>query len=311
MSLIEIKDLTKNFGSKKNKATVIRGIDFSIEKGETIGLVGESGSGKTTLGRMIAGLIQPTSGELIFDGLDISKKVNRSSALGRIQMVFQNPVQSLNRQLTVGTQVSEPFRLLGNLEKSEALERARLSLNRVELENKYFDRKPSQMSGGQLQRVAIARALASNPEIIVLDEPTASLDKTIHAIIIDLLLDVQKEFGVSFLFITHDLTLVRSISNRIGVMYLGRIVELATSEQLFENTLHPYTKALLSAAPKFGSNIQTEKITLKGETPSAKAIPFGCSLQNRCPLVHDRCRVEIPKLIEVNPGHYVECFAVK
>lgn len=311
MALIEIAKLTKNFGSKKKTATVIRGIDLSIEKGETVGLVGESGSGKTTFGRMVAGLIQPTSGEIIFHGSDISRKANRLQALGRIQMVFQNPVQSLNRQISVGPQVAEPFRLLGNLGKSEAFERARVLMSRVELEDKYFERKPSQMSGGQLQRVAIARALASRPEIIVLDEPTASLDKTIHAIIIDLLLDVQKEFGVTFLFITHDLTLVRSISDRVGVMYLGRLVELATAEQLFEDALHPYTKALLAAAPKFGDVVQSEKVRLSGETPSATAVPFGCSLQDRCPLVHERCRIEAPKLIEVAPGHHVECFAVK
>lgn len=311
MALIEVNELIKNFGSRRNLSTVIRGVDLRIEKGETVGLVGESGSGKTTLGRMVAGLIQPTSGKIFFEGVDISRRENRMHALGRIQMVFQNPIQSLNRQFSVGLQVAEPFRLLKKLEKSEAVEHARASMNSVDLEDKYFKRKPSQMSGGQLQRVAIARALASQPELIVLDEPTASLDKTIHAVIIELLLSVQRESGVSFLFITHDLTLVRSISSRIGVMYLGRIVELATAEQLFQNTLHPYTKALLSAAPKVGGSARPKKITLIGETPSARAVPFGCSLQNRCPLVHERCRVEMPKLIEVTHGHHVECFAVK
>ncbi|NQV97368.1 MAG: ATP-binding cassette domain-containing protein [Acidimicrobiaceae bacterium] len=310
MQLIEIKAIKKNFGSKKKLATVIRGVDLFIDRGETLGIVGESGCGKTTLGRMVAGLIKPTSGEMIFDGHDILQKSHREQARGRIQMVFQNPVQSLNRQLSVGDQVAEPFRLLGGLGKSLAFERARLALDRVELEDKYFDRKPSQMSGGQLQRVALARALASKPDLIVLDEPTASLDKTIHAIIISLLLDVQQEFGVSYLFITHDLTLVRSISQRVAVMYLGRIVELATADELFKNPLHPYTRALLSAAPTFGKQIHRERITLKGETPSAKAIPFGCSLQDRCPLVHDRCRSEVPRLVEVNQGHQVECFAV-
>jgi len=311
MTLIEIKNLTKNFGARRNTSTVIRGVDLRIQRGETVGLVGESGSGKTTLGRMVAGLIEPTSGEIIFDGVDISQRINRLQSRGRIQMVFQNPVQSLNRLISIGSQIAEPFRLLGKIGKSDAIERARDMLGRVELEGKHFNRKPSELSGGQLQRVAIARALASEPKLIVLDEPTASLDKTIHAIIIALLLDVQREFGVSFLFITHDLTLVRSISNRIGVMYLGRIVEMASAQELFENTLHPYTKALLSAAPKFGGEVLSEKIFLKGETPSAKAIPFGCSLQNRCPLVHERCRAEIPKLIEVALGHHVECFAVK
>ncbi len=310
MALLEVRDLHKTFGHGHNAVPAVRGVDLTIDHGETLGLVGESGCGKTTLGRVVVGLQEATGGEIIFDGEPLDGRLARAEYRRRVQMVFQHPAQSLNRRMKIVTTLSEPLRLLKVADPDEIDARIDEVLQLVGLGPIYRPRRPRQLSGGQQQRVAIARALMPNPDLVVLDEPTSSLDQSVRGRIIALLRSIQRERDVAYLFISHDLSTVRRIADRVAVMYLGRIVEMASTEEIFEDPQHPYTKALLSAVPTMDLDHRAQRIILEGETPSPTDLPTGCSFQDRCSLVHDRCRVEQPLLESLPDGRMAECFAV-
>ena len=309
-TLLELRDLHKTFGRGRGALPAVRGVDLNVERGETVGVVGESGCGKTTLARMVAGLTAVTDGVIRFDGKALDGSAASRENRRRIQMVFQHPAQSLNRRMTVGTMLAEPLRLLAGVPRSETAGRIEEMLQLVGLDPAFGDRRPRQLSGGQQQRVAIARALMPDPDLVVLDEPTSSLDQSLRGRMIALLHRIQEIRGVSYLFISHDLGTVRRIADRVAVMYLGRIVEIAGTRELFEDPRHPYTKALLSVAPTMDLDRERTRIILKGETPSPTDLPTGCSFQDRCPLVFDLCRHEAPVLAPVGGYRSVECFAV-
>ena len=308
MSLLSVHNLHKTYGSGRSALPAVRGVNFDLQSGETLALVGESGCGKSSTARVVVGLAQPTSGSVELGGQDLHALVHDRKVRRRAQMVFQHPDQSLNPHFTVARTVAEPARLLGDPGDLDA--RVVEALKTVGLGPEYRRRRPRELSGGQQQRVAIARALICDPELVVLDEPTASLDQSVRSRVVALLQQLQSERQVGYLFISHDLTTVRRIAHRVAVMYLGRIVETAPTEELFENPQHPYTRALLAAAPVPDPRRRRRPVPLAGETPSAQALPTGCAFQDRCPLVHDRCRTTQPQLERSNPGHLVECFAV-
>ena len=310
MALLEVRDLFKNFGHGKSHVPAVRGVDLDLEAGETVGLVGESGCGKTTLGRVVVGLNEASGGHVYFDGEVLDGNLSKPRYRRRIQMVFQHPAQSLNRRMRVDKTLAEPLKLLSDATPEAIEARVNEVLRLVGLGPDYLRRTPRQMSGGQQQRIAIARALMPEPDVVVLDEPTSSLDQSVRGRIIALLKSIQSERDVAYLFISHDLSTVRRIADRVAVMYLGRIVEEAPTEQIFEDPKHPYTKALLSALPTMDLDNRQERIILPGETPSPSDLPAGCSFQDRCPLVHDRCRVEQPLLTSIGEHRSVECFAV-
>jgi peptide/nickel transport system ATP-binding protein len=311
MPIVELQGIHKVYGSGAGAVPAVRGVDLAIEPGETVGLVGESGCGKTSLGRIVVGLQEATSGSITFDGRRIEGEFHRPEVRRRVQMVFQHPGQSLNRRMRVRTMLREPVELLGAAPAGDADERIDSILRLVGLSSGFAARRPHALSGGQQQRVAIARALMSEPDLLVLDEPTSSLDQSVRARILGLLATIQRERGVALLFISHDLSTIRRIADRVAVMYLGRIVELAATERIFESPQHPYTRALLSALPQLDPHARRERIVLPGETANPSELPRGCSFQDRCPLVHDRCRREAPTLLPVeDEEHLVECFAV-
>lgn len=311
MPLLELESIHKSYGSGAAAVPAVRGVDLTIEPGETVGLVGESGCGKTTLGRVVVGLQPATEGAIRFDGRRIEDEFGRREIRRRIQMVFQHPAQSLNPRMKIGSMLEEPLKLLMDVSRDEIQSRIESVLRLVGLEPEHAERRSRALSGGQQQRVAIARALMSEPDLVILDEPTSSLDQSVRSRIVALLRDIQRERGVAYLFISHDLSTVRRIADRVAVMYLGRIVELAETVQIFESPRHPYTKALLSAVPSMDPKERRERIILAGETPNPSDLPVGCSFQDRCPLVHDRCRVESPKPKLAFERHMVECFAVE
>ncbi|WP_283776224.1 ABC transporter ATP-binding protein [Virgibacillus pantothenticus] len=284
-------------------------ISLSIKKGETLGLVGESGSGKSTLGRVLLRLLEPTEGEVLFEGTDISHLNNRKLRKYRkdMQMVFQDPFASLNSKMSVGELIEEPLLVQTSATKSERKQKSIELLEKVGLRANDRAKYPHEFSGGQRQRISIARALALNPKFIICDEPVSALDVSIQAQVLNLMADLQEEFNLTYLFIAHDLSVVKHISDRVAVMYLGRIAELAPKKLLYSNPLHPYTKALLSSVPSTNVREKREKIKLSGDLPSPANPPSGCAFRTRCPMVHDRCGTERPKLNEVENGHYVAC----
>ena len=300
------------FGRHVSDVKAVDDISFTIKRGETLGMVGESGCGKTTAGRTILQLHKPTGGQVIFDGKDLAKlKRSEMRALRReMQLIFQDPYGSLNPRMPCGDIVGEPL-IVHKLTASKAEYRDRVSelLQVVGLNPAMADRYPHEFSGGQRQRIGIARALAVNPSFIVCDEPVSALDVSIQAQVINLLEELQDRFGLTYLFIAHDLSVVRHISDRVAVMYLGHIVEVADRLELYENPLHPYTKALLSAIPIPDPVIeaQRERIVLTGDVPSPMNPPKGCVFNTRCPIAIDECRVEMPELREVSPDHWVAC----
>ncbi|HJS38493.1 MAG TPA: dipeptide ABC transporter ATP-binding protein [Burkholderiales bacterium] len=317
--LLEVHDLVMHFpvggGMFAKPVGVVRAVDgvsFSLRKGETLGLVGESGCGKTTTGRCILQLERPTGGRIVFEGIDmVSLDAAALRAVRRrVQVIFQDPYSSLNPRMTVGQILAEPLKVHRLVpDKGERELRVSELLVQVGLLPQHAGRYPHQLSGGQRQRVGIARALAMDPALIVCDEPVSALDVSIQAQIINLLEELQERLGLTYLFIAHDLSVVRHISDRVAVMYLGKIVELADRNALYEEPLHPYTRALLSAVPIPDPKLEAkrERTVLRGEVPSPLNPPSGCVFHPRCPIAVDRCSAEVPPLREIRPGHWAAC----
>ncbi|MBC7252065.1 MAG: dipeptide ABC transporter ATP-binding protein [Anaerolineae bacterium] len=289
-------------------------ISFDIRRGETLGLVGESGCGKSTTGRTILQLYRPTAGSVYFEGQDLAKlKGEQLRRMRRkMQMIFQDPYASLNPRMTVGNIVGEPLEVHGVAKGKERRERVQELLQLVGLNPYFINRYPHEFSGGQRQRIGVARALALNPSFIVCDEPISALDVSIQAQVVNLLEDLQEEFGLTYLFIAHDLSMVRHISDRVAVMYLGKIVELTNRDELYNNPLHPYTQALLSAVPIPDPVVEEtrRRIILEGDVPSPAHPPAGCNFSTRCPRVLDVCHEQEPEFKEVGPDHWVACHLI-
>jgi len=318
-SVIRIRDLTKHFPIssgifRQRQSGVVRaveGISFDVHQGETLGLVGESGCGKSTAGRTIMRLVEPTSGSIEFDGQDITKLSKRALVPLRrdMQMIFQDPFSSLNSRQSIGDIVGAPFKVQGIKPAGGVQRTVQELLERVGLNPEHYNRYPGDFSGGQRQRIGIARAIALKPKLIVCDEPVSALDVSIQAQVLNLLDDIQKEFGIAYLFIAHDLSVVRHISDRVAVMYLGKIMELTTRDELYSTSLHPYTHALLSAVPIPDPDKERnrERIILQGDLPSPSNPPSGCVFNTRCPKRTELCSQVVPELRELTPGHFVAC----
>jgi len=316
--LLEVRDLKKHYPIKTGlfqrvtgHVKAVDGVSFSIRKGETLGLVGESGCGKTTVARAVLQLQRPTSGSVKLNGAELTEVTGDALRKLRTQMqlVFQNPYSSLNPRMTIGNALMEPMIVHGIARGKEAKERAQALLQTVGLNPYFVNRFPSEFSGGQRQRIGIARALSVNPQFVICDEPISSLDVSIQAQIVNLLKRLQQELGLTYLFISHDLRMVRYISDRAAVMYLGKIVETGDSKRMFKNPLHPYTKALWSAVPIPDPEIEEkrERIVLEGDVPSPANPPAGCRFCTRCPAVMDVCRQVEPELREIEPSHWAAC----
>jgi len=287
----------------------VDGVSFHINKGEIMGLVGESGCGKTTVGRLILRLYNPTAGEVYFEGVNISKlsKKEMRNSRRNMQVIFQDPFGSLNPRMTIGNIIGEPLYVHNIAKGKKKEERVVDLLETVGMSSRYMKRYPHEFSGGQRQRIGIARALALNPKLLVCDEPVSALDVSIQAQVINLLEDLQLKFGLTYLFIAHDLSVIKHISGRVAVMYLGKIVELADTEDLYTNPLHPYTEALLSAVPISDPTLDRKRIVLEGDVPSPINPPSGCHFRTRCKYVKPICSEEEPPLIEIVNGHYAAC----
>ena len=313
-TLLDVRNLVKHFPVHNSDDVVqaVDGISFHLTQGETLGLVGESGCGKSTVGRCLLRLIEPTSGEVLFEGENIiGLPNNKIQALRReMQIIFQDPYASLNPRLSIRQIVAEPLKIhkIGN--KTEQNERVADLLQKVGLDPKYADRYPHEFSGGQRQRIGIARALALNPKLIICDEPVSALDVSVQAQVVNLLQDLQNEFGLTYLFISHGLAVVEHISDRVAVMYLGKIVEICDAAELYSLPLHPYTKALLSAIPIPDPTQKRERIVLKGDVPTPINPPSGCRFRTRCPIAIEECANVDPELREITNGHFAACIRV-
>jgi len=284
-------------------------VSFAIKKGETLGLVGESGCGKSTTGRTILRLMKPTDGKILFDGKDITNLSGNKLQKARrdFQMIFQDPYASLNPMQMVGDIISEPILNYEKRNKKELKQFVKELLVKVGLPEEAYYKYAHEFSGGQRQRIGIARALALNPKLIIADEPVSALDVSVQSQVLNLLKDLQEDFGLTYLFIAHDLSVVKHMSDRIGVMYLGNLVEVASNKDLYEEPLHPYTQALISAIPEPNPKLKKERIVLQGDVPSPANPPQGCPFHTRCPMAQEICSQEKPPLKEVKPGHHVAC----
>jgi oligopeptide transport system ATP-binding protein len=320
--LVQIDNLRKHFPITRGllrhvggNVRAVDGVSLEIYRGETLGLVGESGCGKTTLGRTIIRLYEPTEGDVYFEGENLARMsaAELRAARRRMQIIFQDPYASLNPRMTVGTIVGEPLAIHEVAQGRERRIIVEGLLERVGLDARFANRFPHEFSGGQRQRIGVARALALNPSFIVADEPISALDVSIQAQIVNLLEELQDELNLTYLFVTHDLGMVRHICDRVAVMYLGKVVEIAESEQLYTNPRHPYTRALLSAVPVPDpvAEEQRQRIILEGDVPNPANPPHGCNFNTRCPLAREYCHQEEPALFEFEPGHLVSCFAAE
>ena len=320
-TLLKVENLQKYFPIRKGivvqrhvgDVKAVDGVSFDIRRGETLGMVGESGCGKSTIGRTILRLLEPTGGKVTFEGKvlnDLSSEEMRKMR-SQMQMIFQDPYASLNPRMRVGDIIGEPILIHGVSNRAEREKRVRKLLNVVGLSPYHGARYPHEFSGGQRQRIGIARALSVNPKLIVCDEPVSALDVSIQAQVINLLEDLQREFNLTYLFIAHDLSIVKHISDRIVVMYLGKMVELCESEELYKNPRHPYTIALLSAIPVPDPTVKRDRIILKGDVPSPINPPSGCRFHTRCPNVQGICQERDPEFKNIGNGHYVACHLVK
>ena len=322
-TLIKLSNLTKHFnveyslfGKPTKIVQAVENVTFDIFRGETLGLVGESGCGKTTIGRTIVGLYEPTSGTAVYEGKDIHNELKSANHLAmkrKIQMIFQDPYASLNPRMTVGDIIAEPLIIHKICSgQSDRTERVHSLLRQVGLNPEHAGRFPHEFSGGQRQRIGFARALAVDPKFIVCDEPISALDVSIQAQVVNLLQELQQELGLTYLFVAHDLSMVRHISHRVAVMYLGALAELATRDDLYSRPQHPYTKALLSAIPIPDPLIEQtrQRIILEGDVPSPLNPPSGCKFRTRCQYAMPRCAAEIPELREVAPNHFCACHIV-
>ena len=320
-ALLKVDGLVKHFPITRGifrrevgNVNAVDGISFEIQEGETLGLVGESGCGKSTAGRVILQLIPATAGNVFFKGRDLTSldKEELRKQRQQMQMIFQDPQDSLNPRMTVGSIISEPILEHKNLQTKERRELVEQLLISVGMNPKFTNRYPHEFSGGQRQRIGIARALALSPDFIICDEPIAALDVSIQAQVINLLEDLQEKYGLTYLFISHDLSMIRHIDNRVAVMYLGRIVELASSQELYFAPLHPYTQALLSAVPMHDPKMERKRkrTILVGDVPSPANPPSGCNFSTRCPRAEDRCFKDSPEWREVSRGHQVACHLV-
>lgn len=313
--LLQVEEIRKHYpldGGLFRKPTrilaAVEGVSFKIEAGETLGLVGESGCGKTTTAKMILRLVEPTAGRILLEGEDIAALSDSEMRSKRrdLQIIFQDPYSSLNSRMKAGSIVAEPLRNFG-LPKSRIGDQVAALFERVGLSPDYVGRYPHQFSGGQRQRLGIARALALGPKLIVCDEPVSALDVSVQAQVVNLLTDLQKELGIAYLFVAHDLAIVEHISHRVAVMYLGRIVEIADRKTLFADPKHPYSQALLEAAPAAHPNQRRTRTLLSGDAPSAVAAPSGCAFRSRCPLAEPRCSKEVPELRPLDSSRMVAC----
>ncbi|MBA3020015.1 ABC transporter ATP-binding protein [Propionicimonas sp.] len=317
MSLLRVTDLKKHFPTYNQKLIrhegdpikAVDGISFSLEPGETLGLVGESGCGKSTAGRTILRLLEPTAGTIEFEGRDVTKiggedlrKLRRE-----VQMVFQDPYGSLNPRHPVGAIIAAPFQIQRITPEGGVKKAVQELMERVGLNPEHYNRYPHEFSGGQRQRIGVARAIALKPKLVVCDEPVSALDVSIQAQVINLLEDIQAEQNLAYVFIAHDLSVVRHISDRVMVMYLGKMMELADRDRLYERPMHPYTQALMSAVPVPEPRRNRERILLTGDLPSPQNPPSGCVFRTRCPIAVERCAAEIPLPVEIEPGHLVAC----
>ena len=315
-ALLSVRDLRKHFPVRKGllqrevaRVHAVDGVSLDVAEGETLGLVGESGCGKSTLGRTLVRLYEPTSGQVQYRGKDfLALRGERLRSMRRnLQMIFQDPFASLDPRMTVGQILCEPFKVHNACPPRERQERARALLETVGLKAAYLNRYPHEFSGGQRQRISIARAIALNPELVVADEPVSALDVSIQAQILNLLKDLQQEFRLTYVFISHDLSVVDHFCDRIAVMYLGRIIEIAPKDELFRNPRHPYTQALIEAVPRVGAGKKKMKPALKGEVPSPIKPPAGCHFHPRCQQRFDGCDRAYPGLVEAGAGHRVAC----
>ncbi|HEY3291404.1 MAG TPA: dipeptide ABC transporter ATP-binding protein [Anaerolineae bacterium] len=318
--LLQVKDLVKFFPIKGGilqrtvaQVQAVNGVSFNVKQGETLGLVGESGCGKTTVGRTLLRLTPATSGQVIFEGKDLFKlnPTELKNIRRDMQIIFQDPYSSLDPRMPIGESIAEGLLVHGERSSKTRNEKVLEMLKKVGLEDYHARRYPHEFSGGQRQRIGIARALALRPKFIVCDEPVSALDVSIQSQVLNLLKDLQREFGLTYLFIAHNLGVVEHISDRVGVMYLGKMVELTDRESVFREPLHPYTKALLSAIPIPDPTIHRERIILQGDVPSPINPPSGCNFHPRCPWAIDKCKTDIPPLEEMRPGHLAACWVAR
>lgn len=309
MALLEVTDLKMHFPVAKGLVRAVDGVSFTLEAGETLGLVGESGCGKTTVSRSLLRLIEPTSGSVVFDDVDLlkldAKRLRKMRA--ELQIIFQDPFSSLNPRMTIEGIIAEPLKNHQRLSRKEIREKVASLMEKVGLLPEQANRYPHEFSGGQRQRIGIARALALNPKVIICDEPVSALDVSIQAQVINLLVRIQKELGLSYLFIAHDLSVVEHISDRVAVMYLGKIVEMASDRELYSSPQHPYTQALLSAVPVPDPSMKRERILLTGDVPSPLHPPDGCPFHTRCHEVDKICLSEVPIYRDLGDNHWVAC----